>query len=180
MDGNAFDRLTERQKQCLRLVASGKRSKTIGALIGISHLTVNQHVEAAKAKLGAPSRESAAAMLVAYEQGLYPEQLTSDPAGLAGPYHSANIGAPPTSKETSPSWRAPEFVREEQAPYRATAFATDDLLRLPLRTAERPRNDLSRLDTLVAIVKLVLLLAIGGGAAASIVETVTQSAYQPH
>ena len=68
MDRDAFDKLTERQKQCLRLVAAGKRSKTIGAALGISHLTVNQHIEAATARLGASGREDAAERLIRHER----------------------------------------------------------------------------------------------------------------
>jgi DNA-binding CsgD family transcriptional regulator len=173
MDRDAFEKLTERQKQCLRMVAAGKRSKTIGAALGISHLTVNQHIEAAKARLGAVTREQAAELLITHERQGHPERLTSEPGALAGAGFFDRIGVSPTPDDASPQ-TVLDVVMEEQAVYRATAFHVDDLLRLPLRTAERPRNDLSTLDTLFAIMKLIILLAVGAIAVAAIVETMTK------
>ena len=177
MERDAFEKLTERQKQCLRLVAAGKRSKTIGLALGISHLTVNQHIEAAKARIGASSREDAADLLIRYERDEYPERITSEPERLVAPEFSSRIRSTAIVDDVPPPRSVPEpftVVREEQASYRATGFDVDDLLRLPLRTAERPRNDLSPLNTVFAVMKLVILLAIGALAAAAIVETMTK------
>ena len=173
MERDAFDKLTERQKQCLRLVAAGKRSKTIGVALGISHLTVNQHIEAAKARLGASSREDAAQLLIAHERNGYPERFTSVPASLADDDLSSRIRASAIADDALPP-RSLDVVREEQTPYRAAGFGVDDLLRLPLRTPERPRNDLSPLDTIFAVVKLIVLLAVGAIAVAAIVDTMTK------
>jgi FixJ family two-component response regulator len=47
MPGSRFDRLTLRQKDCLRLVAQGYTSKEIGRELGISYSTVDNHLLAA-------------------------------------------------------------------------------------------------------------------------------------
>ena len=41
-------RLTERQRQCLILVAKGRSDRQIGRVLRISEETVHKHVEAAK------------------------------------------------------------------------------------------------------------------------------------
>lgn len=173
MDRDAFDKLTERQKQCLRLVAAGKRSKTIGAALGISHLTVNQHIEAAKARLGSSSREDAAELLIRYEREGYPEGFTNVPPIIADTGFPSKIMASAIADD-APLPRSFDVVREEQAPYRVTGFGVDDLLRLPLRTPERPRNDLTAFDTIFAIAKLIILIAVGTVAVAAIVDTMTK------
>lgn len=60
----ASDRLTERQKECLRLVGRGFTSKEIGPLLGISHATVNNYVGAAVDLLGARNRGEAARLFL--------------------------------------------------------------------------------------------------------------------
>jgi len=66
---SALAKLTERQKQCLRMLASGKRSKTIGATLGLSSWTVEQLMEKARLRLGVATRSQAAKILLAFERG---------------------------------------------------------------------------------------------------------------
>ena len=66
----SIGRLTERQRACLELVASGFTSKQIARKLGISHSTVDNHVLAATQMLGAPDRREAARMVSAYGQEL--------------------------------------------------------------------------------------------------------------
>jgi DNA-binding CsgD family transcriptional regulator len=54
------ERLTERQKDCLSLVAQGYTSKEIGRLLGLSPSTIDNHILAAMQLLDAPSRGAAA------------------------------------------------------------------------------------------------------------------------
>lgn len=49
-------RLTERQLECVLLVARGKSDADIAQLLGISRETVHQHVETAKQRLGIATR----------------------------------------------------------------------------------------------------------------------------
>lgn len=62
--------LTGRQRQCLRLVASGQSSKEIAETLGgISHNTVDLHLKRAVKILGVSNRREAARLLVASEAG---------------------------------------------------------------------------------------------------------------
>lgn len=81
VDGRrALERLTERQKECLRLVARGYTSKEIGRQVGISPATVDNHVRAALDTLQVENRAEAARLLVAAEAS---QPLTSQPQPLA-------------------------------------------------------------------------------------------------
>lgn len=76
----AVERLTERQKECLRLVGQGYTSKEISRQLGISPATVDNHVRAALDTLQVESRAEAARLLTAHQ----PDQpLTSQPQPLA-------------------------------------------------------------------------------------------------
>jgi DNA-binding CsgD family transcriptional regulator len=58
------DRLSERQKQCLELVAKGHTSKEIGRLLGLSPSTVDNHLNIALERLGVDNRIAAARLFI--------------------------------------------------------------------------------------------------------------------
>ncbi|MEI9928814.1 MAG: helix-turn-helix transcriptional regulator [Sphingomonas sp.] len=67
MEASLFDRLTERQRSCLRLVGALANSKEIARELGISRHTVDEHIRVAMATLGLSSRYEAARALAAHE-----------------------------------------------------------------------------------------------------------------
>ena len=62
-----FEKVTDPQKQCLRLVADLMSSKQIARQLDISHHTVDQRLKRAQAILGASGRAEAARMLLNHE-----------------------------------------------------------------------------------------------------------------
>jgi len=80
-----LDKLTERQKDCLRLVAQGYTSKEIGRQLGISFSTVDNHLLAAVHSLEVSSRAEAARLLSQAEAGTQGlgQQLPRQSPGLA-------------------------------------------------------------------------------------------------
>jgi DNA-binding NarL/FixJ family response regulator len=64
----ADDELTPREREVLRLVATGKTNRAIAGALGISEKTIARHVSNIFTKLGLASR--AAATAYAYEHGL--------------------------------------------------------------------------------------------------------------
>ncbi|MBB6503185.1 DNA-binding CsgD family transcriptional regulator [Sphingomonas endophytica] len=60
-------RLSERQKQCLRLIFDRKTSKEIASALGLSAGTVNTYISEAITTLGAGNRRHAAELLHNYE-----------------------------------------------------------------------------------------------------------------
>lgn len=63
-----FDRLTDREREVLSLIARGRSNRELSAQLFISELTAKTHVSRVLAKLGVNSRVQAAAL--AYESGL--------------------------------------------------------------------------------------------------------------
>lgn len=64
------DRLSERQKQCLELVAKGHTSKQIGRILNLSPSTVDNHLNTAVERLGADSRVVAARLFMTQNQDI--------------------------------------------------------------------------------------------------------------
>lgn len=67
MEQERIDNLTQRQRDCLRLVAQGYTSKQIGRQLGISYSTVDNHLQAATRELEVSGRSEAARLLTRYE-----------------------------------------------------------------------------------------------------------------
>jgi DNA-binding CsgD family transcriptional regulator len=68
-DDDAIARLTEAQREVLRLVMIGYQSKEIAQRLGIGVDAVNKRLAAAKSALGAPTRFAAARRLAEHEAG---------------------------------------------------------------------------------------------------------------
>jgi DNA-binding CsgD family transcriptional regulator len=81
--------LTNGQKDCLRLVIEHHTSKEIARILGISHFTVDQRLDAARKKLGAPSRVEAAKLFLEMGQTGISECLVYDAQAVAEPEMSA-------------------------------------------------------------------------------------------
>lgn len=67
METVTIQRLTERQKDCLRLVAQGYTSKEIGRVLDLSPSTVDNHILTAVQSMNANSRGEAARSLTGIE-----------------------------------------------------------------------------------------------------------------
>lgn len=80
MDCASLESLTDRQRDCLRLVARDRSAKEIGQALGISHETVAKHIGAAMRTLGASSRFVAARALAEHEGRT--QALGSQPIGI--------------------------------------------------------------------------------------------------
>lgn len=78
----AIERLSDKQRQCLRLVGRGMSSKEIALETGLTPLTVDTYVKAAMARLGVSNRREAARMLAFDEAS---QGLGSPSSPVAGP-----------------------------------------------------------------------------------------------
>ena len=65
-----IERLTERQKEILRLLSCGHDAKSAAAELGISVYTVNDHISEARKHLGASSSRTAARLFADFEGAL--------------------------------------------------------------------------------------------------------------
>lgn len=91
MDSASINRLTERQKDCLRLVAQGYTSKEIGRALDLSPSTVDNHILAAVQAMSAASRGEAARYLASEETR---QKIPREPDALAEPQFSALLSDP--------------------------------------------------------------------------------------
>lgn len=78
-----MNRLTERQKDCLGLVAEGYTAKEIGRMLGISYSTVNNHLQAAIQLLEVDGRKEAARLYARTLENPARQRVPSEPAALA-------------------------------------------------------------------------------------------------
>lgn len=88
MGHEMISRLTDRQRDCLRLVARGFTSKQIGRQLGISHSTVDNHVLAATQLLGVTDRREAGRLVATHGQ-----ELPRQAQGLPKTENSAILGS---------------------------------------------------------------------------------------
>lgn len=128
-------KLSDVQKQCLRLAAEGRSSKEIAPLVGLTHQTVDQYLHRARQTMGAANRREAARILAEIESSTPFKGFELKPNAVAELEIPGNSGAS-TEQEKSPA----------------------GLLGLP-PVGGRP-NDLNRAQRLIAISKIALFLMI--------------------
>jgi DNA-binding CsgD family transcriptional regulator len=108
MDRLAIQKLTDRQKDCLRLVAHGYTSKEIGRKLGLSPSTVDNHILAATQILGATSRAEAGRVLTSSEarQKMPSESLALAESAIHG-FSSSSAEAPVLTIAGRRMWSLP-------------------------------------------------------------------------
>lgn len=146
MNTGAVDSLTQRQRECLRLVARDRDAKEIGRQLGISPQTVNNHVKAAMATLGVNSRFVAARLLASFESHSPP--MASLPKAMAN-----DIGY------TAIVPSLDEGVQEERGRYdprRAPSPAWEKTRRYALSPVQR----LLSVALLTAVVAVIIVAAL--------------------
>ena len=96
MSARQIPDLTEGQKACLRLVDEHHTSKEIARILGISHFTVDQRLDAARRKLNADSRKDAAKIFALLEEDIS-EPLAYEPQRVE---YSSNADIPSLSAKS--------------------------------------------------------------------------------
>lgn len=148
MAGNLspLDDLTDRQREVLELLSQHKTSKEIARELGISHYTVDQHIESAAAKLGTGNRRELA---LAYRRlKLAPEGLGTEEFGMAK-----------TPNLTEPNGRADEVIDATRGPL--PAMAKQDYRVVP-EMFEGPYRTWARLAAIVLAALVLLFVALAG------------------
>lgn len=170
MKPEGLDRLTDKQRECLRLVYAHKETKEIARILGLSPDGVNQRIKTAMNTLGV-SRRRDAAQIVAEAEGLgtYPP-LVHAPMDIAAAPEPAMIGAP-----TEGGWQSGSSagaMREEQAAYWPEPSSRGPALPLPIGRT-RP-DDLGLLGRLAWIAAITIGIALAFGALIAGVEGLTR------
>jgi DNA-binding CsgD family transcriptional regulator len=156
MDADRMERLTDKQRECLRLVYAHFSSKEIAPRLGVEPGTVDQYIKAAMRILGVADRRVAARMLAEHEaRGSQPLvyqtldiAIVGDPAMLrpsTGGRREATFG---------------EAMREDRAVFEVLPTPSLDSLKLPLPIRKGRPSDLSPLVRLGWIFALLVLIAL--------------------
>ena len=175
MDESSLDRvalLTDKQRDCLRLVWRHQESKEIARTLGISPHSVDGRIKTAMRTLDADDRYEAARLL-ALAEGAETDQPpvygSSDiPVGHFYPSFppSLNAGERPAG---------PLVLEEAQAAYHLSP-TPGSWFAPPLPTTGRPRNELSASTRLFWVVIVAILTAIAFGALAAGLEALSRLA----
>jgi DNA-binding CsgD family transcriptional regulator len=170
VDDQRFDRLTDRQRECLRLIYTHHSIKEIARLLGLSEDGVKWHLREARETLGV-GRSAEAARLVfgGAPPYAYPQRV-GPPDVVASPEPDAIVAPFPDE----PGGRVrDDAVREPQAIYRVMPSPDErPSLRLPIPTAGRPRNDLTAIEKLAWGLAIGVLAVLLLGALTSLQHTI--------
>jgi DNA-binding CsgD family transcriptional regulator len=153
-----IDKLTEGQREVLRMVDRHMETKEIARALGISPDGVNQRIKGAMRTLGVNKRRDAALML-AEAEGADPYQpQVYPPRNIARGADPATFGS---GREPGPARVGP--MREEQAAFEAVPQPRSRWFRLPLPVRGGRPGDLSALQRLGWIFGMMLLIAFAFG-----------------
>lgn len=164
-------RLSEGQRECLRMVYRHMETKEIARVLGISPDGVTQRIKAAMRILGV-SRRRDAAMILAQFEGTEPyPPLVYPSRDIALEPDPATFG--PSTGNERPSGFAGEAMREEQVAFEAAApHPGRPALPFPLGGA-RP-NDVGWMRRLAWIAGITIGIALAFGALVSGVEALAR------
>lgn len=155
-------RLTEGQRDVLRMVNRHMETKEIARELGISPDGVNQRIKAAMRTLGVNKRRDAA-LLLAEVEGQDPYQpLVYPPRDIAPPGVSATL-APSTESRREQGQDSIGAMREEQAGFQAIPQLPSQRFRLPLPVRGGRPGDLNALQRLGWIFGMMLMIAFAFG-----------------
>ena len=170
MRQDRISRLSEGQRECLRMVYRHMETKEIARTLGISPDGVAQRIKTAMRILGVHRRRDAARILAEAEgtegDASYPSQV-NPPWDIASPPEPATIAALFEGERRHYGEPSGRGLREEQMAYQA-AIPPGTRLPFPLREA-RP-NDVGWAIRLAWIVSIAIGGALAFGALAAGVE----------
>lgn len=137
MTQDRIDRLTERQRECLRLLFAHYKPGEIATRLGISTDRVNQHLKGARERLGV-SRSIDAARLLA--------EAETPPSHAVGAQDMGLLKAPSPVDDSDAFDGGDEpvpMLRERHAPYHVEPDLAGIDVPVPLPTRRRPFNELT-------------------------------------
>jgi DNA-binding CsgD family transcriptional regulator len=159
MSRNPVARLTEGQRDVLRMVNRHMETKEIARALGISPDGVNQRIKTAMRTLGVNKRRDAALLLAGAEETETYQPLVHPPLDIVPGPVSATFG-PSTESGQERGPASIGAMREEQAAFEAGPRFRQRPFRLPLPGRGGRPDDLSALHRLGWIFGGMLLIAL--------------------
>jgi DNA-binding CsgD family transcriptional regulator len=170
MNADRIGRLTDKQRECLRMVYRHMETKEIARVLGLSPDGVSQRIKTAMKTLGVDRRRDAA-LILAEAEGFapYPRQV----------YPSRDIASAPEPAMLVPSTGGEgqhrfsgETIREEQAAFMVAGHGREPTLPLPRRGARL--NDVEWQTRLAWIAGIAIGIALAFGGLVGGVEALTR------
>jgi DNA-binding CsgD family transcriptional regulator len=161
MKPDRIERLTEKQRECLRLVFMHRSSKEIARELSIGVDAVDQRIKTAMRTLDVESRTDAA-LLLAEHEGLGPYQrLVYQMSDIVPDAVPASFAA--RANEGARAADEPLAVKEEQVSFQALQWRPARALPFPLPFEGEGRNGLGAWQRVGWIVGIAIATAIGFG-----------------
>jgi len=167
-------RLSEAQKDCLRLVQAGYEGKEIARILGISPSAVIERLRAARRTLGVATSRQAARLLERHEEADPYNRLVDKPIELSPPASAATFNPSIGNEGSAGEAAAGVWVREDQAPYAGGATYPPTRVPWPVPVTGRKRNDLTALQTIGLVLALTLALGMAALVAIAIVDQLSK------
>lgn len=169
--------LTEKQRECLRLVWRHRESKEIARALGISSHSVDGRIKTAMRTLGAQDRYEAARLLAQAEAGA--EAARNDQPLVYGSPDVPPVPRPEPQEDplnVDERLAEPMILGEAQAVYRLMPAPEARGFGLPFPTQARRRNDLGVGARLIWVLAVAIGTAIAFGALAAGLEALSRLA----
>lgn len=151
MPPSSFDLLTPTERRVLRLVHHSRKTDVIAAQLAMSRHTVDQHIAAARRKLGGVGRYVAADALRDHEA--HPQPLGSETHGMDEPAPSA----PSPDLPDPPAGRG-DRVGEDRLPFEHDAGGSGAVDHL--REWLRDQSVISRICLVLGAAILIVILVV--------------------
>ncbi|MEA3028683.1 MAG: hypothetical protein QOG13_8 [Sphingomonadales bacterium] len=170
MNPDRIERLTDKQRQCLRLVYAHKETKEIARILGLSPDGVTQRIKAAMRTLGVDKRRDAALILAeAEDPTTYPRRVYPSGDIASGPEQAMFAASTEGGRQSGSS---AEAVREEQAAFWAAPLSRGPAL--PFSVGEARPDDVGLLIRLAWIAGIAIGIALAFGALVAGIEALTR------
>lgn len=167
-------KLTDAEREVLRLWHRRASAKKIALQLGITHWAVNERLRSARRRLGVADSSEAARLLAEAEAPETPEgsynRVVYEPQAVAA---AAEFG-PDRSRERQQATAAGKAVREVQADFNVSPFVNRLGFRLPFPTHGKTRNDLTVSERLLWIGGAAVCIIVAVGTLITIGQGVTR------
>jgi DNA-binding CsgD family transcriptional regulator len=157
MNADRVKRLTEKQRECLRLVYRHMETKEIARALKLSPDGVTQRIKSAMKTLGVDRRRDAA-LILAEAEGLDPYPRDVHPSRDIAPDHEPDTIAPDGARHQSGFESG--GVREEQATFAIVPPPGSQTFPVPFPFRGNRPSDLNWLRRLGWIIGIMLVIAL--------------------
>lgn len=175
MAADPVSRLSEAQKECLRLVHAGYEGKEIARLLELSPGAVVERLRAARRTLDVGSSREAARLLARVEGiGTYNRHVATPIGIVLAPGHDPMLDPSIGQVGSAGAVMGSVWVHEDQTPYVDGGLHSRARMPLPFPVTGRKRNDLTALQTMALVLALTLAFAVAALVAIAVVEQLSK------